>query len=246
MWSAWRCDPITTACAWWDTHTGENLRAFFALFLDAWTDPARHDIVRHFAHYVVEANRSCMTLESRIMPAGAALEYLSWTRFVGGGLRSAWRHRQQSASENSASSPGRRASRRPSRPTCRSSPGCSCRPTAGKTAPPRLPGSGTALSDPARPAGVGALCRPSCRPGNLRCSAPSCSCSVRSATRACTRPGSRWAAGSTTAGRFPGLGGTSEGRLAGLGWSGAPTPTSRMWSGNGTCKSVSVTAMLAL
>ncbi len=92
LWSAWRCDPVQANYAWWDTHTGDDLRAFAGLFLDAWTDPARHDRIRHVAHHLVESNKAAVTLEARIMLVGAALEYLSWVTFVVGGGRSARDH----------------------------------------------------------------------------------------------------------------------------------------------------------
>lgn len=100
LWSAWRCEALLPVYAWWDTHTGDDLRAFTALFMDAWADPGRHDVVRHVAHHVIESNRSSMTTEARIMLAGAALEYLSWVTFVIGGLRNKKEHKDRRASDN--------------------------------------------------------------------------------------------------------------------------------------------------
>jgi hypothetical protein len=96
-WSTWRSDPLQSNYAWWSTHTGDDLRDFLALFLDCWVDPDRHDLVRHVAHHVIEANRSSMTTEARIMLAGAALEYLSWVTFVVRSGRSSEEHGRNSA-----------------------------------------------------------------------------------------------------------------------------------------------------
>jgi hypothetical protein len=100
LWSTWRCEAMLPVYSWWDTHTGDDLRAFVSEFLDAWVDPDGHDVVRHVAHHIVEANKSSMTLEARVMLAGAAMEYLSWVTFVIGGLRTAKEHKPSRASDN--------------------------------------------------------------------------------------------------------------------------------------------------
>jgi hypothetical protein len=99
-WTSWRCDTYRGSEAWWNTHRADDLRSFATLFLDAWADPARRDRVRYVAHHVIEANEPSMTLEARVMLAGASLEYLSWVVHVLGGRRSATKHRSRSASEN--------------------------------------------------------------------------------------------------------------------------------------------------
>jgi hypothetical protein len=100
LWSTWRCEAMLPVYAWWDTHTGDDLRAFVSQYMDAWVDSNRHDVVRHVAHHIIESNRSSMTLEARIMLADAALEYLSWVTFVIGGLRAAKEHKARRASDN--------------------------------------------------------------------------------------------------------------------------------------------------
>ncbi len=100
LWSTWRCESMLPVYSWWDTRTGDDLRAFVSQFLDAWVDPDSHYVVRHVAHHVIEANRSSMTLEARIMLSGAAMEYLSWVTFVIGGLRTAKEHKPRRASDN--------------------------------------------------------------------------------------------------------------------------------------------------
>lgn len=101
LWSPWRCDTLRDAGAWWDTQRGGDLRAFLGLFLDAWADPARHDRTRHVAAHVIESNKGTVTLEARIMLAGAGLEYLSWVRCVlDERRRSAAQHSKRSAARN--------------------------------------------------------------------------------------------------------------------------------------------------
>jgi len=101
LWSPWRCDVMRGSQAWSDFHRSDELRAFLALFLSAWNDPNRRDRVRHFAHHLIESNEHAMTLEARIMLAGAALEYLAWVKFVlDETRRSPDEQRKRSAAEN--------------------------------------------------------------------------------------------------------------------------------------------------
>ncbi|MCE9621869.1 MAG: hypothetical protein K8R99_05935 [Actinomycetia bacterium] len=82
QWGPWRCDPMHGSESWLDTHRADDLAAFVALFLDAWLDPSRHDIVKYYAHHVIAANHSGTTTEGRIMLAQAGMEYLSWVTNV--------------------------------------------------------------------------------------------------------------------------------------------------------------------
>ncbi|MCA1676260.1 MAG: hypothetical protein LC799_30155 [Actinobacteria bacterium] len=101
LWSPWRCDILRGSEAWWDSHESDDLRAFVTQFLDAWADHDRHDRVRYVAHHVIESNELAMTLEARIMLVGAALEYLSWVKFVlDEKRRTPKEHKKRSAAEN--------------------------------------------------------------------------------------------------------------------------------------------------
>lgn len=101
LWSPWRCDILRGSQAWWDLHEGQDLQAFVTLFLDVWADHDRHDRVRYVAHHVIESNKFAMTLEARIMLVGAALEYLSWVKFVlDEKRRPPKEHKKRSAAEN--------------------------------------------------------------------------------------------------------------------------------------------------
>lgn len=102
LWGAWRSDSFVRRYAWWDTHRGDDLRAFARLLLDAWADPAGHDKMRYVAHHVIEANGSVMTLEARIMLAGAGMEFLSWVKHVLEGGRSRSEHKKLRAAEKLA------------------------------------------------------------------------------------------------------------------------------------------------
>ena len=87
LWLARRSDEFRARYAWWDTHRGDDLCSFARSFLDAWADPTGHDKVRYVAHHIIESNESAMTLEARIMLAGASMEYLSWVKSVIEGRR---------------------------------------------------------------------------------------------------------------------------------------------------------------
>lgn len=100
LWSPWRLDAIAGLEAWWDTARDDDLDEFAALFLAAWHSPGQHDRTRYFAHHVIESNEPAMTLEARVMLAGAAVEYLSWVRHVVTGGRSRTAHEKRKASEN--------------------------------------------------------------------------------------------------------------------------------------------------
>jgi hypothetical protein len=99
-WKRWRCETPRHSESWWNTSDAQALHAFTRLFVDAWTDPRRHDRTRHVAMHIIEGNRPGTTLEARIMLVGAALEYLSWVTHVLGGTRTASQHRKRSAAEN--------------------------------------------------------------------------------------------------------------------------------------------------
>jgi hypothetical protein len=98
LWLALRSDEFHARYAWWDTHRGDDLRSFAQLFLDAWADPTGHDKVRYVAHHIIESNESAMTLEARIMLAGAGMEYLSWVKSVIEGSRDRLAHKKTNAS----------------------------------------------------------------------------------------------------------------------------------------------------
>lgn len=93
QWAPWRCDETSGYLSWWDDHNGDDLKDFVALFLDAWCDSARRDLVWHVCHHLIAANHSSTTLEARIMLVQATLEYLSWVRYVLSGTRSGREHK---------------------------------------------------------------------------------------------------------------------------------------------------------
>lgn len=93
QWAPWRCDETSGYMSWWDDQNGDDLRDFIALFLDAWCDPHRKDLVWHVCHHLIAANHSSTTLEARIMLVQATLEYLSWVKYVLSGARSGRAHK---------------------------------------------------------------------------------------------------------------------------------------------------------
>ncbi|MGH7931148.1 MAG: hypothetical protein ACREQV_25525, partial [Candidatus Binatia bacterium] len=88
----WRCDETSGYMSWWDDQNGNDLKDFIALFLDAWCDPNRKDLVWHVSHHLIAANHSSM-LEAGIMLVQATLEYLSWVKYVLSGGRSGRAHK---------------------------------------------------------------------------------------------------------------------------------------------------------
>lgn len=82
QWAPWRCDTLRGFESWWDTHTGDDLEAFVAAFLEAYLDSGRHDEVRLAAMHVSAANHSGTTAVGKVILAQAGLEYLSRVRLV--------------------------------------------------------------------------------------------------------------------------------------------------------------------
>lgn len=93
QWSPWRCDELAGHVSWWDDHNGNDLKDFITLFLEAWFDPARRDLIWHACHHLIAANHSSTTLEARIMLVQATLEYISWVKYVLSGARSGREHK---------------------------------------------------------------------------------------------------------------------------------------------------------
>lgn len=75
---AWRCDTFHGYHRWMHGRPTSDLSDFVRSFLDAWTDPAKHDVVKYFTHHVIAANHSGTTVEGRLMILQAGMEYLSW------------------------------------------------------------------------------------------------------------------------------------------------------------------------
>lgn len=99
QWAAWRCDEPHGFMSWWDTHNGDDLKEFTALFLAAWFD-GRHDLVWHLSHSLIAANHSSTTVEARIMLALATVDYLSWVKCVLSGKRTRTQHAKSRADEH--------------------------------------------------------------------------------------------------------------------------------------------------
>jgi hypothetical protein len=78
QWADWRCDAAGGYESWVDLHQGNDLRDYARLFVEAWSDPDHHDIVKYFAHHVIAGNHSGTSVEGRIMIVQAGMEYLSW------------------------------------------------------------------------------------------------------------------------------------------------------------------------
>ncbi len=147
LWAEWRCSDWTHNYAWWDTHDRAGLDEISGLLLDAWTNAARRDTLRHVAHHIVEANERRTTLEARIMLVGAALEYISWDTHVLRGGRSGNIHSRRKASRTSANSLKPPESQPRSPPT--STTWSASAALWASSAPPRpSPGSATASSTP--------------------------------------------------------------------------------------------------
>ena len=82
LWAPWRCNTLRGYQSRWDTHTGDDLKAFVTSYLCAYLDPDRHDEVRTAAMHVITANHSGTTTEGKVMLAHAGLEYLAWVRLL--------------------------------------------------------------------------------------------------------------------------------------------------------------------
>lgn len=98
QWAPWRCDEVDGYESWWDNHNGDDLKDFVTLFLDAWFNSSRRDLVWHMCHHLIAANHRSTVLEARIMLVQATLEYFSWVKYVISEARSGREHQKSRSS----------------------------------------------------------------------------------------------------------------------------------------------------
>lgn len=70
LWAPWRCDTVRGYESWWDTHTGDDLKAFVISYLRKYLDPDEHDKVRMAAMHVITANHRHDRRAGRSHPLG--------------------------------------------------------------------------------------------------------------------------------------------------------------------------------